>query len=109
MSDARDSRSWEQWRYQFLKGGPAQGFPVNFANDHKMRLFACCVVTQQEAGLGNTLDLRETACPECSAPGYNTGWGYWSHTCGAEIFTTGEIDQPCKALSAAQQKQETKT
>lgn len=89
--------SWEKDRYSFMKGAPAQGFPANYADDPKMRLFACCIVTQQEAGFGATLDLREVRCETCKAPGFNTGWGYWAHTCGAETLTDGEESQPCSS------------
>lgn len=86
---------WEKERYSFLRGGPAQGFPINYADDSKMRLFACCIVLQQEANFGSTLDLREVHCAKCKSPGFNTGWGYWAHTCGAETMTDGEEGKPC--------------
>ena len=95
MKAATPKKTWEQDRYQFLTGGPAQGFPANYADDPKMRLFACCIVLQQEACFGTTLDLREVRCADCKAPGYNTGWGYWAHTCGAETLTDGEQSKSC--------------
>lgn len=93
--------AWEKDRYSFLKGGTAQGFKANYADDNKIRLLACCVVTQQEAGFGATIDLREVPCSNCKAPGFNTGWGYWAHTCGATTLTDGEPDEACPAAKAA--------
>jgi hypothetical protein len=45
---------------------------------------------------GKTLvDWRINHCPDCGAPGMNTCWGYWAFTCGAEVLSNGDIDEPC--------------
>ena len=93
--------AWGKDRYKFLKGGLDQGFSQNYSDDVKMRLFACCVVSQQEAGFGSTIDLRETKCPRCDASGFNTGWGYWAFTCGAEILSDGTKSKSCEPSKSA--------
>jgi hypothetical protein len=62
-----------------------------------------CLSAQRDAGF-TFEDRREEKCPDCKAPGYNTGWGYWAFTCGAEILTCGEIDVPCAAGGAKERK-----
>lgn len=58
--------------------------------DERLALLAVCVVSQQAAGFKDVVDLREAHCPQCSAPGFNTGWGVWKFTCGAEVHTDEE-------------------
>lgn len=80
----------------------------NLADDPRIALIASCVVMQQAAGFrdkkGNAVvDLRQIDCPECDAPGFNTGWGVFLFQCGAEI-TTGEdacLTEPCGKTKAA--------
>lgn len=75
------------------------GIDNNLALDGKIALLASCVADQQKAGFGNVLDLRQAECPQCRAPGFNTGWGYWAHTCGAEIIggEDPQFSEPCGA------------
>lgn len=70
----------------------SEGFE-NLAHDPKLRLLAECIADQQAAGFRFVLDLRQAPCPGCGAPGFNTGWGYFRHTCGSEV-TNGE-DADC--------------
>lgn len=89
---------------QFLRGDSA-GL-VNLAGDAKMRLLATCIISQQHAGFEDrkgrpVVDLREAKCESCGAPGFNTGWGYWKHECGAEVLSGGEESEPCGAKAAA--------
>lgn len=81
---------------KFLSGGVNEGFTVNHAEDPKIALLAVCVAHQQKAGFKNAIDIRETACPECKAPGFNTGWGVFLHTCGCEMHPDGTEAAPCK-------------
>lgn len=86
---------------QFLRGDAGDDF-VNLANDPKLALLATCIISQQSAGFEDrkgrpVADLREVKCPTCGAPGFNTGWGYWKHACGAEVLTDGEESEPCNA------------
>jgi len=74
---------------------------VNLADDERLTLLAVCVALQQAAGFKEYLDLRETYCVDCTAPGFNTGWGVWRFTCGAETHTDGELATPCGMLEAA--------
>jgi hypothetical protein len=67
----------------------------NRKDDPRLALLAVCVHSQQSAGFKNYIDLREVECPTCEAPGFNTGWGYWRFTCGAETLTCGEPSAPC--------------
>jgi len=83
----------------FGDDAPDDGGYVNLARDGRLRLMAECVVTQQRAGFGDVLDLRQCPCPECGQPGFNTGLGYFRHTCGAEV-TNGE-DPDCSGCSVA--------
>lgn len=48
------------------------------------------------------IDLRVVECPVCSAPGMNTCWGYWKFTCGAKIFSDGEVETFCFRLPGVQ-------
>jgi hypothetical protein len=75
--------------YRLLKGGPSEGFVVNLCDDERLALLAGCIADQQRAGFGDVLDLRQIECPCCTAPGFNTGWGFWRHTCGAESHDEG--------------------
>lgn len=76
----------------------------NLADDPRFCTMALCVLSQQDAGLktkGGTpvIDLREAECPDCQSPGYNTGWGHWRFTCGAEILSDGEPSEPCARVA----------
>jgi len=93
----------EKVEVKFMRGSDGG---TNLADDPKLSLLATCVISQQSAGLtdkkGNPVaDLREALCPTCSAPGFNTGWGYWKHTCGAEVCSDGEESAPCTKAAAA--------
>jgi hypothetical protein len=68
---------------------------VNLASDERLALLAVCVAHQQKAGFRAYLDLRQASCPDCGAPGFNTGWGAWMHTCGSEWNGDGEQFEPC--------------
>lgn len=90
---------------KFLRDAQADG--VNLADDPKLALLATCVISQHNAGFndrnGHPLaDLREAHCEGCGAPGFNTGWGYWKHTCGAEVLSDGEESEPCGRQEAVQ-------
>lgn len=61
-----------------------------------MTLLDECLSSQKNAGF-KFEDRREEPCPLCKAKGFNTGWGYWKYECGAEVLTSGEIDQECCA------------
>ena len=90
----------------FLRGGE-EGC-ANLADDPKIALIAACIVMQQAAGFrdkkGNAVvDLRQINCPDCDAPGFNTGWGCFLFQCGAEIITGDDatMTEPCGAKSPA--------
>lgn len=78
--------------YQFA--APGRGM-ADAATDPRIALIGVCVASQQVAGYGFLIDLREAACPTCRASGFNTGLGFWRYTCGAEILTSGDVDRPC--------------
>lgn len=81
------------WR--FLRSQEADD-TTNLADDPRIALLAGCVANQQRnAGFGLTIDIREAKCPACRAPGFNTGMGFWAHTCGAEYLASGETAEPC--------------
>lgn len=67
----------------------------NLVRDRRLKLLACCIVEQQRAGFGDVVDLRQWPCPACKAPGFNTGWGFFAHTCGAEVLSDGEWSTSC--------------
>lgn len=80
---------------------------TNLADDPKIALIAACIVMQQSAGFrdkkGNAVvDLRQIDCPECNAPGFNTGWGHWLFQCGAEIIPGDDahFSEPCGKKAA---------
>lgn len=50
------------------------------------RILAVCIATQQRAGFRELLDMRLLKCPDCGAPGFNSGWGYWQFECGNEVL-----------------------
>lgn len=75
--------------FRFLKAGrewAESGGGPNHADNPKLALMAVCVANQQKAGFGPVIDIREAPCPNCRAPGFNTGWGFFQHTCGAEVL-----------------------
>lgn len=75
--------------YRFMAGeGDLSGQPRD-------ALLAVCIAQQQAAGFGHVIDLRLAPCPDCKAPGFNTGWGFWRHVCGAEILSGGETSTAC--------------
>lgn len=89
---------------KFMKAEPGE---PNLADDPKIALIAACIVMQQGAGFrdkkGNPIvDLRQSHCPGCNAPGFNTGWGVWRFLCGAEVLTgeDGGYSKPCGASKA---------
>jgi hypothetical protein len=74
---------------------PSSVGDTNLAQDERIALLAVCVASQQSAGFRDYIDLREAACPNCEAVGFNAGWGYWAFVCGAEILSDGEPCKPC--------------
>jgi hypothetical protein len=83
------------WR--FLRAEPDSGL-VNLADDPRLSLLAACVANQcTYAGFGRqgVIDARQSACPDCGAPGFNTGMGVWVFTCGAERLSDGDPAEPC--------------
>ena len=88
---------------KFMRGATGE---TNLADDPKLALLATCLISQQAAGFKDAkgkpvADLREALCPQCSAPGFNTGWGYWKHICGAEICSDGEESVPCEKTAVS--------
>lgn len=83
--------------YQFAAD---DGASTNLASDPKIASLASCIANQQRAGFKTLLDLRQASCPQCRAPGFNTGWGYFAFTCGAEV-SGDEMMAPCSAPSPA--------
>jgi hypothetical protein len=75
---------------------PAEDESVtDLSKDHRLAMLACCVASQQSAGFRDWIDIREAKCPDCNAPGFNTGWGVWRFACNAEIHSDGEPCEPC--------------
>ena len=68
---------------------------LNLADDERLATMAACVVNQQAAGFRDYIDLRQVPCPDCGGAGFNTGWGFFKHVCGAEILSDGEPAEPC--------------
>lgn len=86
--------------YTFLRSMPGR---PDHAADPTMALMAICVAEQQRAGFGTTIDLRHFECPSCRGAGFNSGWGFFRFTCGAEILTgdDGDITNPCGKAEVA--------
>ncbi len=73
-----------------------------FATDRD-RLLAECVASQTKANFPHP-DARVFRCLECGADGFNTGWGYTKHVCGAEIMPDPEVPEfsnPCGSIKEA--------
>ena len=93
----------EEWRGEVtteMKDDDALHFLAGFGDlsaDPRLACLAVCVVNQQAAGFRNAIDIREATCPDCKASGFNTGWGFWRFSCGAEILIGGEFGEPCGA------------
>lgn len=87
---------------QFAAGTQADGWAKNLAEDKTTALLAACIVGQQSAGFGTAVDLRQAACPDCGSAGFNTGWGFFKHLCGAEVVNgeDGGMSEPCGATDA---------
>lgn len=85
----------EEETYRFAEGGAAEGFASNYATDETIAMLAVCIAHQQSAGFKRYLDLRALECPNCRALGFNTGWGAWRFTCGAEVLSDGTSAEPC--------------
>lgn len=83
--------------YRFAKAEDGQ---VTLETDPRLGLFAVCIAHQQSAGFGNYIDAREFNCPECGAPGFNTGWGVIRYTCGAEYHSDGTPAERCQENAA---------
>lgn len=81
--------------FRFTSSKPGE---ANLVEDEKIKFLATCIVSQQRAGFGDVIDLREGRCPDCKAIGFNTGWGYFAYTCGAEILSDGEEGKQCGGL-----------
>jgi hypothetical protein len=82
-------------RWRFLRAGPDSGL-VNLADDPRLALLAACVANQHTyGGFRDVIDARQSACPDCAAPGFNTGMGVWVFTCGAERLSDGDPAEPC--------------
>lgn len=75
---------------------PASDGVPSLADDSKIGLLTICIAHQQAAGFGIYIDAREFKCPSCQAPGFNTGFGYFKFTCGAEVLTVdGDFTEAC--------------
>ncbi len=85
----------EEYRFAGLSKDNANAGAKNLATDPRLALLAVCIASQQSAGFKTYLDLREVPCRDCGASGFNTGWGYWRHECGAEFLSDGEESEPC--------------
>jgi hypothetical protein len=72
----------------------------NLADDRRLATLAVCIAHQQRAGFKNYLDLRVVKCPRCDADGFNTGFGFWRFSCGAEILSDGTPGEPCPSQEA---------
>lgn len=99
----------DEFEVGFMRDAAPDGDAVNLADDPKMKLLATCIISQQAAGFRDKkdnpiADLRQSKCPDCGAPGFNTGWGYWMHACGAEILSDGEPSEPCRSRAALEDK-----
>lgn len=81
---------------KFLKGDAPEGFVTNHAGNPLLAHFATCLLSQQEAGFGDTVDARQVDCPTCGAPGFNSGWGYWSFACGGQMLTSEDAAATCE-------------
>ncbi|MCK6440360.1 MAG: hypothetical protein L6Q71_09195 [Planctomycetes bacterium] len=90
----------EKTELRFLHCEEESGFDEDLAESPDMRLLATCVVSQQRAGFRDVVDLRVCRCPDCNSKGFNTGWGYWLFSCGAEILSDGTPGEPCSAKQA---------
>ena len=68
--------------------------------DEHLKLAVQTGHAQRNAGFAAP-DDRVFNCPACQAPGFNTGWGYSSFVCGAEITNGDEAEwsRECAALS----------
>ena len=84
--------------YRFAKS--AEDAPSQHT-DERLALMAVCVAQQQAAGFGTYIDIRQGECPECAAPGFNTGWGVWRFTCGAELHGDSGVAEPCGVDSSS--------
>lgn len=79
--------------FKFMRDADADS--INLADNPVMALAAVCVCSQQAAEFRECIDLRQVKCPDCGSEGFNSGWGYWTFVCGAEILTDGEPSEPC--------------
>ena len=73
--------------FKFMAGSDSA---LSLHRDPKLALLASCIANQQKAGFKNVIDMREAKCAVCEAPGFNTGWGFFAFTCGAEILNDEE-------------------
>lgn len=83
--------------WHFMVARPDSG-TTDRSDDPKLACLAVAVATQvTAAGFQRRLmiDLREAPCPDCKAPGYNTGMGFWMHACGSEWLSDGEPSKLC--------------
>lgn len=80
---------------------PANDPPYRFSElgevSERDRLLAASIANQQRAGFDNLLDIREHNCPDCNAPGFNSGWGVIDFTCGSSWLAgdDSECAIPC--------------
>lgn len=84
--------------WTFLPGGIEQGWEENLGDDPRLSLFAAMIANQVAhagAGIHGVLDARQTRCPVCTAPGFNSGMGVFIHACGAQYHGDGEVSEPC--------------
>ena len=87
----------ETYRFAKLSKDDKRAGVVNGADEERLCCLAVCVASQQAAGFKNYLDLRQSDCPDCGAPGFNSGWGVWLFACGAEIHSDGTPSEPCQS------------
>lgn len=95
MPEAQTETKDEGEAFRFAKLADDDAEAINCADDERLALMAVCVAHQQNAGFKTYIDLRQAPCQDCGGAGFNTGWGYWLHVCGAEVMSGGEPSAPC--------------
>lgn len=99
--------SEQEQSFRFAPIVEANGF-TKAPDQDRLDCLAYCIASQQGAGFMDFIDTRTAHCPECGAPGWNTGWGYFRHVCGAEIGggEDGVFLEPCGATPTPESSHE---